>query len=307
LLKAPRRSRARRKPANEPPAPEGYGELWDEDFAFIAGFTEGGAPYGVTWDEWREEDEVRKSPALRSDVARALRQAFPDGVIDQPDDEEDSPLAELELKLRRRLVRLPGARIAYERGTRAEPTWPEGADRSEDPPEHLDFDTSYRLIFVTGAGDRMTFEGEIETSQQSKPLPWDDEPAEVAKEEGWVSVRGIATAGCILALSVIGPFALIDYGTLTIYEDGSASNPEILEPNEAAGTTRYLREQLGNKRWRELVALRDRLVRTVEAAGVVVLTPEEQKQLVPVLRFGEDVIPESTVTVRSALFFQLFT
>jgi hypothetical protein len=120
-------------------------------------------------------------------------------------------------------------------------------------------------------------------------------------------VCGIATAGCILARSVIGPFALIDYGTLTIYEDGSESNPGILEPNEAVRATRYLREQLGTKCWRELEALRDRLVRTVEAAGVVVLTPEEQRQRVPVLRFGEDVIPESTVTVRSALFFQLFT
>lgn len=29
---------------------------WDEEFAFIAGYTEGGAPYGITWDEWEELD-----------------------------------------------------------------------------------------------------------------------------------------------------------------------------------------------------------------------------------------------------------
>ncbi len=29
----------------------------DETFAYIAGYTSGGAPYGVTWDEW-ERNEV---------------------------------------------------------------------------------------------------------------------------------------------------------------------------------------------------------------------------------------------------------
>jgi hypothetical protein len=26
----------------------------DENFAFIAGYTSGGAPYGITWDEWEQ-------------------------------------------------------------------------------------------------------------------------------------------------------------------------------------------------------------------------------------------------------------
>ncbi len=305
-LKAPLRRRAPRKPTSEPPVPEGRGDLRDGDFALIAGFTEGGAPYGVTWEEWREEDEVRKQAALRSDVARALRQAFPDGVIDQAYDEEDSDREELPPKLRRGLARLPEARIAYERGPRAEPTWPEGADRDEDPPEYREFDSSYRLIFVTGPGGLMSFEEDVETTEVSEHLPWEDEPGD-AEDTNSVSVRGTVTAGCILALSVIGPFALVDYGALGVYGDESESTPEILDPGEAVRATRYLREQLGNERWRELEALRGRLVRTVEAAGVAVLTPEELGRRVPFLRFGEDVIPERTVTVRSALFFQSLT
>jgi hypothetical protein len=300
--KALQRSRAPRKSGTDPPVPGGYGEIRDENFAFIAGFTEGGAPYGVTWGEWREDNAMREGAALRSDVARALRRAFPDGVIEQPRDEEDSPLAKLVPKLRRRLAQLAEARIAYERGTRAEPTWPEGADRSEDPPEYLEFDTSYRLIFVTGPGDRLRFEDEVETEY----VPWDDEPPDAAEGERRV-VRGIATAGCIVALSVIGPFALVHYGTLTSDEDGSESTPGILEPGEAARAAQHLREQLGNERWRALEALRDRLVQAVEAAGAAVLAPDEQLQRVPFLRFGDDVIPEGTVTLRTALFFQLVT
>lgn len=33
----------------------GTGE-WTGAFAFIAGYTEGGAPYGVTWEEWEGLD-----------------------------------------------------------------------------------------------------------------------------------------------------------------------------------------------------------------------------------------------------------
>lgn len=29
---------------------------WDDEFASIAGYTEGGAPYGLTWAEWEGED-----------------------------------------------------------------------------------------------------------------------------------------------------------------------------------------------------------------------------------------------------------
>ncbi len=29
----------------------------DENFAFIVGYTSGGAPYGITWDEWDADDD----------------------------------------------------------------------------------------------------------------------------------------------------------------------------------------------------------------------------------------------------------
>jgi hypothetical protein len=28
----------------------------DENFAFIAGYTNGDAPYGITWEEWKDLD-----------------------------------------------------------------------------------------------------------------------------------------------------------------------------------------------------------------------------------------------------------
>lgn len=61
--KPPQRSasRGRRRPRArhdiEHP-PETFGDS-DDTFAFIAGFTEGGAPYGITWDEMEANDRGR--------------------------------------------------------------------------------------------------------------------------------------------------------------------------------------------------------------------------------------------------------
>ena len=37
-------------------APGPHAVDWNDEFAFIAGYTEGGAPYGVTWAEWEGLD-----------------------------------------------------------------------------------------------------------------------------------------------------------------------------------------------------------------------------------------------------------
>jgi hypothetical protein len=57
--------------------PEGYGIDWDDDFAFIAGFTSGGAPFGVTWEEMEKlEQEERRQP---SDEAGSSHRSGEDG------------------------------------------------------------------------------------------------------------------------------------------------------------------------------------------------------------------------------------
>lgn len=55
----PKKARKKREAKAEPDA---YGPDQDERYYFIAGYTSGGAPYGITWDEARaqgliDEDE----------------------------------------------------------------------------------------------------------------------------------------------------------------------------------------------------------------------------------------------------------
>ncbi len=61
---ASRSSRRPKQPVAEPQS-VGYGVDWDENFAYIAGRTEAGFPYGITWEELEAEatgQERRTSP-----------------------------------------------------------------------------------------------------------------------------------------------------------------------------------------------------------------------------------------------------
>lgn len=49
---------------------EGYGVEYDENFAMIIGFTSGGAPYGLTWEEFEKieaEDRMDEDIAIEDD------------------------------------------------------------------------------------------------------------------------------------------------------------------------------------------------------------------------------------------------
>jgi len=57
------RARAARRMANENPTANGFAEDSNEHFAYIAGYTENGVPFGVTWEEW-EKLKVSQAPPL---------------------------------------------------------------------------------------------------------------------------------------------------------------------------------------------------------------------------------------------------
>ena len=62
--------------------PKQYGTEWDDDFAYIAGFTPGGALFGVTWDDCADADPSSKS----------CNDSFCDeGRYGEHDDEREAP------------------------------------------------------------------------------------------------------------------------------------------------------------------------------------------------------------------------
>jgi hypothetical protein len=66
---ASRSNRRQKQPIAEP-QPVGYGVDWDENFAYIAGRTEAGFPYGTTWQELEADptaEEQITSPSVVED------------------------------------------------------------------------------------------------------------------------------------------------------------------------------------------------------------------------------------------------
>lgn len=63
-LENARLARVRRR-AERNKETHGAGEIESDDtFAFIAGYTEGGAPFGVTWEEWSEIEKSQRSAMI---------------------------------------------------------------------------------------------------------------------------------------------------------------------------------------------------------------------------------------------------
>ena len=71
-----RRRKAERKVTSEEPPFE-----QDDYFAYIAGYTEGGFAYGVTWEEWErlEQLEMMKSEGVSSTIEDHELQDWPHG------------------------------------------------------------------------------------------------------------------------------------------------------------------------------------------------------------------------------------
>lgn len=79
----------RKKPNKQ--APEEIAPDSDEHFAYIAGYTEGGVPYGITWEE-QEEIERRAAaknsvtppknfPVFLNEITQEMQTIFDTGMI----------------------------------------------------------------------------------------------------------------------------------------------------------------------------------------------------------------------------------
>ena len=64
---ASRSSRRPKQPVADPLS-VGYGVDWDENFAYIAGRTEAGFPYGITWEELEPDTTAEERVTSRSVV-----------------------------------------------------------------------------------------------------------------------------------------------------------------------------------------------------------------------------------------------
>jgi len=265
-----------------------------------------------------EEECGNSTPGLhlRPELLEALNTAFPDGVVEPVVDGFDVEVVEDDV--RRKLAGLEGASLLYRRTLEGAETWdlPEGFDfgaweegeeweRGEDREagdegEGYNPARSYAVFFLSLRGEGLQFEIEgdfLDDGGHRHPT------------------KGVGRIGWAVAVSGVGPFALLRVTSLDSEEYFGPSSPDI-ESRYADTAGRRIaeeevfRDMLGSEERGLLEDLRGKITRGLESLGIPCLSEEELQQPVPWLEAAEVVLvgpeEEAPLTVEDALFFQHF-
>src|SRR6266542_267654 len=225
-------------------------------------------------------------------IADAIREAWPEGVIDASVDWDEAPFWEVSTKLKRALSHIPRSAIVYEREPEGGPRWGEASNPDEDPPDWHDESRSYGLFFVSSMDQRLKFATDT------------IEPDEEGIERRF---QGEGRVGYVVAVSLVAPFAVVTLDQMEVFENGSRSEPDA-EPHifgldgRKVNPEDHYRELVGAAVFGKLRTLRAEIVRVLGKFAVTVICEEDLDRPVRWLRAGEDVIVGEPVTVRDAFF-----
>lgn len=258
-----------------------------------------GAPASVQGDGAASADREASGAHqdLPAQIAEAIRQAWPEGLIAGPDELDDARFAELSPRVAAALSRIPGATLLYQRGPRGGPRWDDGSNPDEDPPDWHDESRSYGVFFVSSTDERLTFATDI-----------------VGPEEDGVErhMSGEGRIGYVVAVSLVGPSAIVTPAEVETLEDGTQSEPDV-EPHifdlegRTLDPTDHYRELIGDDGAGVLESLRHKIVQALEDLGVAIIAADDLERSVPWLRANEEVLVGLTgepITVRDAFFYR---
>jgi hypothetical protein len=217
---------------------------------------------------------------IPSDVAAAIDECWPDGVVAEFDTEE-SYFCDIQEALERDLGRIPGASPMWQ--TEAEEDW-----------------QSYRVFFLAAQGEEFEFEAETEGPETEDPEQ--DARMTTYPGRGWY--------GCAVGVSLAAPFAVVHLGEFAEFEDGTASAPDIEaytyseQTGERVEIDVTYRDALGEDLFRKLGNLRQRTTAVLAKHGIRTLDPSILDLPVSDLMPDEEVFLEAPLSLRDAFFFR---
>lgn len=239
---------------------------------------------------------------IRQDILDAIRKAHPDGIIYLEYDEEESYLYDMVPALERKLRRIKGTTILYERppaGEDASSESEEAFDDSMDEEFAID-DLSYSYyLYHLGFSDP-------EFSYETDTVNPDD-------EDVMQTVAGVGWIGCSVAVSVVAPFAVITLCDMEFFDDGSRTIPDI--PPSLFGMDgkpldmdEHYRETMGEAAAQRIRALRDEIAGILDEFDISVMPEDELCKPVPGLRADPEVfagLEDGTgLSVQDAFFYR---
>ena len=255
----------------------------------------------------------KHNAGLRKDVQEAMDRAWPDGIVEMSFDAEESYFCEVHPKLQRAFHRIPHAQLLQEREAEGGPVWWDDSDREEDPPDEHMHSRSYHLFFVSPEGESFTFETEAEGIAEPEFMTEEFEAAGWGEGPPVSRIPGKGRTGWVVAVSLLVPFAVIELGDVTTYEDGSTTDAEIESCVQTEDGERiddpeeHFRKAKGAQAYQILGKLRAEISEILEKRDITVLPAEEWRKPVPGLHGGEDTIPGiegRSIRVLDAFFFE---
>ncbi len=222
---------------------------------------------------------------LSEDVATAIAECWPDGVIGEFDAAE-SYFTDIQPDLERDLGKIAGASLDWQTLPGDEP-W-----------------QSYHVFFLSPAGVEFEFETEIETQEESGG------PVDAGVEIATVTVPGRGRYGCSAVVSLVSPFAYVSLCEWAQFEDGGDSRPDpadfsyVTEDDEPADAESHYRDTLEPGVFSRLDGLRLRIAAVLEKHEVRVLDEEILDTPALGLAPDENVYPGGEPLVRDAFFFR---
>lgn len=141
---------------------------------------------------------------------------------------------------------------------------------------------------------------------------WISSRKAAGKANQWWTVPGRGWIGCTVAISLLTPFAVISLNDMSVFEDGSSTEPEIElnienEDGDSVHQEEHFRELVGEKAFAILQALRGKISAILEKLGIVVLPEEEWRKPVSWLKGGEEAFVGTNgepIRVLEAFFFE---
>ena len=148
-------------------------------------------------------------------------------------------------------------------------------------------------------------------SPADAPFRFETDTIEPDDEGNERRVRGEGRIGCVVAISLVAPFAIVTLDEMEVFESGSRSEPDVephifgldgkkLKPEE------HYREILDDEDLELLRKLRARIVRVLNDFAITVIPEDDLDQPVPWLRADEEILvghAGEPVTIRNAFFF----
>jgi hypothetical protein len=248
---------------------------------------------------------------LRRDVEEAIHRIWPDGIVEMSLDPDDSYFPGLHSKLSRDLRRIRNTSLVYEREAEGGPVWWEESDPEDDPPDEFERSRSYHTFFVSPDGERFTFETEAEGVTEPDFITDDFAEAEWGEDPPVSRISGRGRIGCVVAVSLLAPFAVIELGDTVAFEDGSTTQAEIESYSQTAGERvdpeKNFPEVSGAQAYKTIMRLRATIADILEGFGITVLPAEEWRKLAPWLRGAEETLiglDGKAIRVLDAFFFE---